>query len=348
MSVAHAVAPTGRRRIRWYWWALAAAAVVFTAAAALLSATAISSAQATPRTAVSHYLDALVHGKANQAMKLGRIDARPDDILLTEKAYATATDRITSYSLAAPVTRKGVTTVTATVQQGGRPYQRTFRIVRDGGLPFLPLWRLAPVTPDTVEVQAAGPTGLSFTVAGVAPNDGGRLAKLRALPGSYPVEVRSDSADFSAKSGVAISHPAGSVVTPTVFAAELSQTGYADAEQAVEAWLDACLATQEVAPANCPFMVADETTDGIRMSGLHWSLVARPDVHLIGEWYDGGWDVRGTGGTVTASATLTRLADGATADVTTDDIPFSYTGTVTFTGDGAVFTPLIDDGSTRG
>ena len=40
--------------------------------------------------------------------------------------------------------------------------------------------------------------------------------------------------------------------------------------------------------------------------------------------------------------------DGATAQVKTEEIPFQYSGTVTFTGDGAVFTPLFDDGSSQG
>ncbi|WP_348788685.1 hypothetical protein [Leifsonia sp. NPDC080035] len=336
-------------RILWYWWALVAAAVLSTAAAAFFSATTIAAVQATPRIAVAHYLDALVHGKAKEAMRLGGIAARDGDLLLTEKAYATASDRITSYTLAAPVTRKGVTTVKATVQQGDRPYERTFRVVRAGGLPFLPLWALAPVTPDTVEVQVAGPTGLTFRIAGVTPKPGTGVLKLRALPGSYPVDVTSASSDFSADSGVAISHPSGSVVTPTVFAARLSETGYADAKAAVESWLDACLATQDAAPANCPFTVGEPATDGIRISDLHWSLVARPDVDILyGDWYDGGWDVRASGGTVTASATLTRITDGATTHVTTGDIPFAYAGTVTFTGDGAVFTPLRNDGSSQG
>jgi hypothetical protein len=55
--------------------------------------------------------------------------------------------------------------------------------------------------------------------------------------------------------------------------------------------------------------------------------------------------VRGSGGSVKATATLTRIADGATAQVTTEDIPFAYSGTLTFTGDGAVFTPTLGDGS---
>lgn len=346
MSTESEAAPAKRTvRVRWFWWVLAAAAVLCTAAGAFFSVTTVAAAQSMPRTVVARYLDALVHGHGREAMKLGGITPRSGDILLSQKAYATATDRITSFTLGAPVTRKGVTTVDATVEQGDRPYHRSFRVVRAGGLPFLPLWKLAPVTPDTVEVETPGPSGLSFTIAGIKPSSDDGFAKLRALPGSYPVKVSSSSADYSAKSGVAISHPVGSVVTPTLFAAELSETGYADAKKAVEDWLDACLATQDAAPANCPFLVKDETANGVRLSDLRWALVTRPEVDMYGDWHDGGWDVRGSGGSVTATAKVTRLADGATGQVSTGDIPFAYSGTVTFTGDGAVFTPARGDGS---
>ena len=346
MSTESATAPQKRTaRIRWYWWTLAAAAVLCTALGAFFSIATVATAQSMPRVVVARYLDALVHGNAREAMKLGGISPRSGDVLLTQAAYATATDRITSYTLSAATTRTGVTTVDATVQQGDRPYHRSFRIERAGGLPFLPLWKLAPVTPDTVEVQIDGPSGLSFTVAGVKSTGSESRAKLRALPGSYPVKVTSSSADYSANSGVAVSHAVGSVITPTVFAAELSDSGYTDAKKAVEAWLDACLATQEAAPANCPFLVKDETANGVRASDFRWTLDVRPEVDMYGDWYDGGWDVRGSGGSVKATATLTRLADGATAQVTTEDIPFEYSGTLTFTGDGAVFTPALGDGT---
>ncbi|MDN4597355.1 hypothetical protein [Leifsonia virtsii] len=349
MSIGSEGAPVRRMRVRWYWWVLGFAAVLSTAAGAFFSASTVAAAQNMPRTVVARYLDALVHGNAREAMALGGIHAGKGDVLLDQKAYATATDRIASYTLSSPVTRKGVTTVVATVQQGDRPYQRSFRVVRAGGLPFLPLWKLAPVTPDTVEVEADGPSGLVFTVGGKTPKVEDRIAKLRALPGSYPVEFARASGDYSVKSGVAVSHGVGSVITPTVFAAEISDSGAAAAKAAVESWLDTCLATQESAPANCPFYVQAPVTPGVQMSDIHWSLVTRPEVDVLyGAWYDGGWDVQGRNGSVTATATLTRTSDGASAQVTTEEIPFQYSGTVTFTGDGAVFTPLFDDGSAQG
>lgn len=349
MSVGSEGAPVRRIRVRWYWWVLGFAAILSTAAGAFFSASTVAAAQSMPKAVVARYLDALVHGKAREAMALGGIHAGPADVLLSQRAYSTATDRITSYTVAAPVTRKGVTTVEATVQQGDRPYQRTFRVLPAGGLPFLPLWKLAPVTTDTVEVEADGPAGLAFTVGGVTPKVQDRVAKLRALPGTYPVEFAKPSGDYSVRSGFAVSHPIGSVITPTVFAAEISDSGTAAAKAAVEAWLDTCLATQDSAPADCPFAVQAPATPGVRMSDIHWSLVTRPEVDLLySDWYDGGWDVQGRNGSVTATATLTRISDGATAQVSTDEIPFEYSGTVTFTGDGAVFTPLFDDGSSQG
>ena len=141
-------ATTVRRvRVRWYWWAAAVAAVLATAAGALFSVATIGAVQDMPRTLVAQYLTALEHGKAREAMALGGITARSQDMLLTDAAYAKATDKITSFTLAKPVSRGGVTTVDATVQQGRRPYHRSFRVERAGGLPWLPVWRLAPVAP---------------------------------------------------------------------------------------------------------------------------------------------------------------------------------------------------------
>ncbi|MDR6971492.1 hypothetical protein [Leifsonia shinshuensis] len=348
MSEQSVEAPASRIRVRWYWWALAALAVLCTAVGAFFSASTIAAAQDMPRSVVARYLTALEHGRAREAMALGGITAKSGDILLTDAAYRRATDRITSFTLARPTTRGGITTVDATVQQGDRPYHRTFRVVRAGGLPFLPLWRLAPVTPDTVEVGVDGPTGLTFTVAGATPHAGASDVRLRALPGSYPVAVTSPDADYTVSGGVALSHPVGSTVTPTVFAAQLSDAGSADAQKAVDSWLDACLATQDAAPVNCPFLVKDETVNGVRASDFRWTLDARPEVTVDTAWTDGGFAVRGDGGAVQATATLTRLADGATAQVTTEQIPFSYAGEVTFTGDGAVFRPSFGDDSGQG
>lgn len=348
MSSESAAAPARRSRVRWYWWALGAAAVLTTAAGAAFSVATIATAQDLPRTVVARYLDALAHGKARQAMSLGGITARSGDILLTDAAYTQATDRITSFTVGKPVTRGGITTVEATVQQGDRPYHRVFHVQRSGGLPWLALWKLAPVTTDTVQVEVDGPAGITYTVAGIRPHTSANSVSLRALPGSYPVKVSSSSTDFTINNGVAISHAVGTTLTPTIFAAQLSDTGWTHAEGAVESWLDACLATQDAAPANCPFLVKDETVNGVRASNFRWTLDARPDVHVESLWADGGFAVRGDGGAVKATATLTRLADGATAQVTTQDIPFSYTGAVTFTGDGPVFNPYLGDGSAHG
>ncbi|MGO4534635.1 hypothetical protein [Leifsonia sp. 2MCAF36] len=348
MSLESAGAPKRRIRVRWYWWALAAVAVLCTAAGAMLSVATIAVVQDMPRTVVARYLEALVHGNAREAMKLGGITAGSGDILLNDAAYKGASDRITSFTLGRPVSRGGVTTVEATVQEGDRPYSRTFRVERAGGVPWLTLWKLAPVTPETVRVEVDGPAGLTYTVGGAAAHDKVQKLSLRALPGSYPVKVTSPSSEFTFPGGVAISHPVNETADPTVFAAQLSATGATDAQTAVESWLDGCLASQAAAPANCPFLVTEDTENGIRASDFRWTLDARPTVTVEQVWSDGGFAARGEDGSVKATATLTRLADGATEQVSTEDIPFAYAGVVTFTGSGAEFQPNLGDGSAQG
>jgi hypothetical protein len=342
-------ATTVRRvRVRWYWWAAAVAAVLATAAGALFSVATIGAVQDMPRTLVAQYLTALEHGKAREAMALGGITARSQDMLLTDAAYAKATDKITSFTLAKPVSRGGVTTVDATVQQGRRPYHRSFRVERAGGLPWLPVWRLAPVAPDTLELELDDAGGAALVVAGLEPHTADSRITLHAFPGTYPVVVANADPEFTFRDGVVVSHPAGSTVAPTVFAAELTDAGRADAQKAVDTWLDKCLATQDASPADCPFVTGDETVGGVQVSDFHWTLDARPQATIDAKWANGGFAVSARGGLVEASATLTRISDGATASLTTPKIPFGYDGIVDFTEYGTVFRPSPGHGTSPG
>ena len=97
-----------------------------------------------------------------------------------------------------------------------------------------------------------------------------------------------------------------------------------------------------------PFVVDETTSDGFTVGDVHWSLGTRPWLTLDPGWADGGWTASSDGGTVTASATLTRASDGAVADGTTDPITFGYVGVITFGAGGAVFTPEIQDGTQQG
>lgn len=341
---------TRPRRIRRYWWVFAAAAVVSTAVAVTMSAVTIGLAQGEPRALVTHYLTALQHGKAEDAMKLGGIRHSSADILLSDTAYAKATDRITSFRVEGPVTRGATTTVSATILQGGNKRRQTFTVEHSGGIPGLPLWKLAPVSVDTVAFEVHGPEGTTYSVAGIQPKSQplGTTVTLRALPGTYPVAFASVSKNYRIAGADVASTPAGET-TASRFVAQLSPDGETAARHAIDMWLDGCVASSNTAPDACPFLVDATTSDGLSVGSVHWTLDDRPTVTVAAGWSNGGWAVASGTGTVTASATLTRPTDGATGQGRTDPISFGYAGVITFGADGAaVFTPQFNDGSSQG
>jgi len=339
--------PVRRVRVRWYWWVAAGSAILATAAGAVFSVATIAVAQDMPRTLVAQYLSALTHGTAREAMALGHITARSQDILLSDGAYAKATDKITSFTLAQPVSRGGVTAVDATVVQGGQYSHRTFRVQQAGGFPWLPVWKLAPVAPDTVELELDAPGDATLSVAGLEPHTSDTKVSLRALPGTYPVTANSEP-EYTFRTGTAVSHAPGHASAPIVLAAQLSELGRVDAQKAVDTWLDGCLATQDAAPADCPFVTQDETVGGVQVSGFHWTLDSRPRVIIDTEWADGGFGVDAGGGLVDAAATLTRLSDGATAPFSAPKIPFGFSGMVAFGEGGPVFRPSAGSPAAQG
>lgn len=268
-------------------------------------------------------------------------------MLLNDAAYSRITDRISTFTVQSPVTRGATTTVQAQITQGDRTYDRSFVVEKAGGLPFLPFWRLGRIEPDTVDLMVEGPAGIQYTVAGVKPQNMPLATgvTLRALPGTYPVEVVSKSANFDVPMSPITATPAGSAVSPTVFTARLSDDGQAAARTAINAWLDGCVASHDAVPADCPFGTFAETA-GDTLSNVRWQLHTRPDVTIDPVWTTAGWEVESTTGSISAQATLTRTSDGATGEGYTDPWSFDFRGILTFDGGGALFHPLISDGTT--
>lgn len=331
----------------WVWAMIAAVTLLTTAAGATLSITAIAALQNLPRTVVAAYLSDLEHGKAEAAMKLAGIRAGAGDVLLSDAAYATITDRIRSFTLQPAVTRGSKTTVKATITQGDRTYQRSFTVEPAGGIPgVLPFWTLAPITPDTVDLKVNGPAGLAYTVAGKHPESMpiGTAVTLRALPGTYPVKFTSSNENFEVWDADVTATPAGGYESPTEFNARLSSAGDAAGRRAIDAWLDACVASTEADPKDCPFYTFSQLP-GVTISDVHWHLGTRPIVDLNPEWNSDGWQVSADSGSVSGDVDLLRSSDGATGTGTIDSIPVAFAGVLTFDGGGPRFVPLYSDGS---
>lgn len=333
---------------RWMWAILAAVTIVTTAGGVTVSIAAISALQRMPAIVVAQYLRSLEHGDATEAMRLGGIKRHTGDILLTDAAYSKITDRIKSFTVAAPVTRRGETTVSATIRQGSRTYTSSFAVQKDGGIPWLPFWKMRPIEPDTLDFLVGGPAGLTYTIAGLKPTSTplDTDVRLRALPGSYPVEVLQKDTEFNIPTADVLTTPTGQNTSPTVLLAQLTTTGKAAAQRAIDTWLDGCIASHDPKPAACPFetFAADPADD---IGNVDWQLLTRPTATVQPDWYEGGWDVDSTSGTVGATAVLKRRSDGAIGIGSTDPFSFSFKGTVTFDGVSAVFTPVITDSSAQ-
>lgn len=341
----HPAPPAPRNHVpRWVWAMVAAVTVITTAAGVTISLAAVSAVQSMPTVVVGQYLRALEHGHATAAMKLAGIEAHSGDVLLTDEAYGRITDRISSFSLAEPVTHGTKTTVQATITQGDRTYQRSFAIQKDGGIPFLPSWRLSPVEPDTLDLMVDGPQGLTYTVAGEKLKSApvGTDVQLRALPGTYPIAVTSKSKNFDVPVTGVTTTPPGLASSPKVFTAQLSSSGQAAAQKAIDTWLDSCVASHDAKPSDCPFWTEPEDS-GDDISNVRWQLLTRPTATVQTVWSDGGWGVDSTSGSIGAEAVLTRRSDGASGIGVTDPFSFSFGGVVTFDGSGAVFTPQFSD-----
>ncbi|MEY9952578.1 hypothetical protein [Leifsonia sp. EB34] len=327
---------------RWILALVAAVTLLVTAAGVTVSVSAVVALQNLPRTLVAQYLGELQHGRAEAAMKLAGIRANSGDVLLNDAAYGKITDRISSFTVQSPVTRGDTTTVQARITQGERTYDRSFVVEQAGGLPWLPFWRLGRIEPDTVDLMVQGPAGIQYTVAGVKPQNMPLATDviLRALPGTYPVELVSTSANFDVPVSAVATTPAGAAASPTVFTARLTDAGQAAARTAIDTWLDGCVASHDAVPAHCPFGTFPDNASDV-VSNVRWQLHTRPDVTIDPVWTTGGWVVESTTGSISAQATLTRTSDGGTGEGYTDPWSFDFRGILTFDGRGPLFTPLI-------
>ncbi|MEO7017025.1 MAG: hypothetical protein ABI067_10865 [Leifsonia sp.] len=335
-------APTAARsrRIRWYWWPVAAGVLLLTVGGVLVSFGTVAAYQGLPKMLVSRYLTDLEHGRASDALKVAGIKTTGADVLLTDAAFAKATNRISSFTLGPTVVRGTSATVDATILRGGKQYKQSFALQRTGGLPGFALWKLGQIKTEVVGVVVSGPGGLTFSVAGQSPQgvpaDTG--IDLRAFPGTYSLKFQSPSDAFAVPDVNVASVAPGAAQKAATVTAQLSASGTDQARAAVNTWLDACVASAVADPHECPFLVVP--IGGASASHVQWHLDYRPSLSVQQAWTTGGWPVDSADiGQVSATATLTRNSDGATGTGTTGEIPFPIHGTITFDGKGAVFTP---------
>ena len=301
----------------------------------------LGSAAHAPELQVKAYLDALKKGDVAGAFEVSGTKVEETDLLLTKKAYAEAGDRITRYTLGDVTTEEETATVTASITQGGEKYDQEFTLTKVGkDAVFFDKWRLESPELSSIAVGANAPDNTVVEVAGVDVSTlekVGGVYTLRALPGTYPVALGGNTDWYSAEElqasvlGFGVEAEAADA---QILEIAMTEEGTAAATDAVNAWLDACIASTELAPAGCPF--ATTNPRNYELSNMKWN-VTKP-TFTIGEFADGGWPV-----STETEGSAEPTADGR--DPVTGEVFPTGTPAFTFDVDG-IIEAFGDDGAT--
>ena len=306
----------------------------------------VGTAAHAPENQVTAYLDALVDGDAAEALKLAGTEVDADaDVLLTNKAYAEVADRPSAYEIGRTTTSGDTATVTATITQGDAELTEEFTLQKDGkDAIFFDKWALEEVPLGTITVGMTGPSAVAPAVGGIAIPEGAE--SLRALPGTYEVGLAEDNEFYSVEAQqVTVEGFTGSAAAPSAdLTVALTDAGTQKANDAVNAWLDACQASTEFDPAGCSFYATGKNP-AYTYTNTTWTLDPRP-TFTIGEWNGTGYRVStGATGQANLKADIRDNASGATGTATAGPIPVFVNGDITeITADGATFVSSISRG----
>ena len=320
-------------------WALICGAALLIAAAAAIGAYRIAAVATEPSRPVAAYLSALQHGEASKALKLDGTKVTSADVLLTNKVYRSATNRITAYKIRGSEFDGDRASVTATYTQGGTSRTITLQLRKVGRYAgLLDEWRLQPVRLGIAHVTIEAPSTSTVTVykgADVHPVNG--HLDLRALPGQYEIDVSSTKWYDGGEAGISISGFGTSSDDSSDVTAELTQAGNAAAFEAVNRWITACGASHALVPPGCSFGMSSQGLDGVTLTNKKWTMQKRPSF-TVGLWDGSGWPV-----TMLEPGAASFQADASAGDrsgtvTSAGTVPVKVGGTVVFDQSGAVFT----------
>lgn len=298
----------------------------------------------TPQAAARTYLDALVEGDVARALHAGNIDTRSP--LVTQKVYSKTGDRITNYSIRPDRIDATEARVVVTYLQGANHSTQVLTLKKSGtDMMFFARWTLEPVVLPTVKVVVEGPAqGVTVNGSNVSLGTGGS-AELQALPGRYEVSAPGTASftvgDRSATVTQLVS--SGSAPSDAVsIGITFTDAGKRSADDAVNAWVSACIAQATIQPSGCSFGLVDDYPS-LHLANQKWTLTTAP-TFTIGPWNGHGWPV-----VTTAAGYATFLADFSADDGTygtlfsEGPVPVNVEGEITgFGEDGTAVFQSID------
>lgn len=294
---------------------------------------------------VRAFLDDLSDGDVGDALDDAGITRTKSDVLLTDAAYAKATDRVTGYRITSVRQDGDTATVSAYLTQAGRQVPATFTLDKAGtDWGVFPKWSLQAPRLGGVTVVVQGPPKSTVTVAGqrVTTDTLGALS-LKALPGAYAVAV-DGGGWFSADSQTAAVRGFGAAPSSQLtLTTTLTDKGKQAATAAVDAWVDGCVASTSTTPEGCSFYAYGENPANT-YTNQKWTLDSRPTID-VGGWSNTGWIVTTSSfGSATYTADFTGPAGAGTA--TAGPINVNASGYVTgFSDSGATFVSAVGNGS---
>ena len=293
-----------------------------------------------PQAKVTEYLDALKDGNASRALELSDVDARNSErVLLTDKIFAAAAERITSYDITSVTTSGDSAMVTAEVDQDGSKATMQFSVLSRGKQwLFFDDWKLSrpdqtslpvyiPDTLDQVEVNGV-PIELSA-------EQRGSVVNLPAFPGRYDFSISKSSKWITAepRSGTVMAGgPVGGTSDGVELEPKATPSLSEEISKQVDAYLAECIASTSLEPDNCP---NDLYYSYGNPTNVVWTLTEAP-VYEVGIDYEGTLQVTTTK-TGSASVTYTYTSGGVRDGSNKSGIRVN--GEVKIDGDKATFVP---------
>jgi hypothetical protein len=259
--------------------------------AALVSVFAVLSAQHAPSASVDRFLTALEKGHSTAA--LAQLSPAPtaNHALVDDAVYEHVTNRVTKHRILSTTTHGSRSVVTARLMTKSGSFTQTFTLVTHKKSLLWDIWTVDGSAFPVIHLADDRPKNLNVTVDGVAiQKDGSQLDEFVALPGTYRFAVDGDTSLVTADAhSVTIgSFEARKSVT---LQPRLTNDGIAKAREAVDAFLDACIAQPVLAPVgNCGFEIINDEPN-VSIDGIQWSIKQRPVVEFAA-WQDGAWTVK--------------------------------------------------------
>ena len=283
-----------------------------------------------PKVAVSAFLDQVVAGHAEAAVRLLSPAPGGNQALLSDAVYGATTDRPTGYRIVSTEVHGAAATVTAELQTAGSTFTESYALHSTGKeLLFFDTWVIDGSRLPSLTVTVETPAGGTVIINGARVSTDVLAAggTLLALPGSYQVAYDSGNANVAAPPQTVTVTSSTATTSPADLHATLTDAGVAAAQAAVSGFLSGCLGQAALVPTGrCGWGLTDGS--GKTLTDIHWTVEQTPVVGFDPFNID-GFEVTTT---TTGRFRMDAKFSGGTATGTIDG--YHVAGYITVAADG--------------